>query len=121
MKARKRVPAWAWLLLGSAVVYAACGVYALYAVAEAVGDTVTSMQQQERERARWTRAEFTALVEGKTTGQVIAAVGKPDSTGQTGFGDIWYYNGRTRDTVSGKVDFMAQVVFTGGKVSAVNY
>jgi hypothetical protein len=68
-----------------------------------------------------TRDEFRALVLGRTRDQVIEAVGKPDKT-QDADGDIyWYYQKRTVDPVTGKVDRSVQVVFLSGVVRSVNY
>jgi hypothetical protein len=69
----------------------------------------------------YTRQEFRDLVMGKTQSEVIAAVGKPDSTQDDGLGVNWYYYNRTTDPVAGKIDGSAQVVFKGGRVTAVNY
>lgn len=69
----------------------------------------------------YTRDEFRKLVVGKTPDEVIAAVGRPDSTQDSGRDPTWYYDSRTRDPVSGKIDFHAQVIFQDGKVVRVNY
>lgn len=67
------------------------------------------------------REEFRKAITGKTPDEVIKAVGKPDSTQDSGGGSTWYYNKATKDPVTDKVDYSAQVVFEGGRVSQVNY
>jgi outer membrane protein assembly factor BamE (lipoprotein component of BamABCDE complex) len=69
----------------------------------------------------YTRQEFSAKVIGKTSDEVIAAVGKPNSTQQFGRDPNWYYDYRTYDPITGKKDPMIQVVFVNGVVERVNY
>jgi outer membrane protein assembly factor BamE (lipoprotein component of BamABCDE complex) len=68
-----------------------------------------------------TREEFRAKVMGKTPDEVITAVGKPDSTQESGGNQNWYYEKRSRDPITGNVDRSAQVVFEGGRVVRVNF
>lgn len=69
------------------------------------------------------RTEFSKLIVGKTPNEVIAAVGKPDTTQSSSDGGnaYWYYNGRTFDPVNGKIDSDAQVIIIRGIVDHVNY
>lgn len=69
----------------------------------------------------YTRAEFKALVVGKTPEQVIAAVGKPDSTQESSIGQTWYYRETTVDPITGKADATAQLVFENGIVDRINF
>lgn len=60
----------------------------------------------------YSRDEFSKLVVGKTPAEVIAVLGKPDSTqersNESG-SPTWYFYSRTRDPATGKVDWAAQV------------
>lgn len=67
------------------------------------------------------RDEFRNAVMGKTMTEVIQAVGRPDTTQDIGIIQCWYYEHRTKDTITGKVDFHAQVTFEGGVVTGVNF
>jgi hypothetical protein len=68
------------------------------------------------------RAKFRESVVGKTPDEVIAAAGKPDSTSESGRGTAnWYYQERTVDPVTEKLDGRVQVVFEDGRVSQVNF
>lgn len=69
----------------------------------------------------WLREEFRQAILGKTPEQVIAAVGKPDSTQDSSGDQSWYYRKRTKDPVTGKLDSVAQVIFERGVVVRVNY
>lgn len=70
----------------------------------------------------WDRAEFRALVVGKTEREVIEAVGRPDSTQERDQGESqWYYRNRTRDAVTSKLDPHIQLVIQGGVVVRVNF
>jgi outer membrane protein assembly factor BamE (lipoprotein component of BamABCDE complex) len=68
-----------------------------------------------------TREEFKKLVLGETPENVLKAVGKPDTTSEGGDDAFWYYKGKTRDSITGKVDDTAQVVFRKGRVEGVNF
>lgn len=72
-------------------------------------------------RTVYTREEFRKLVVGLTPDEVIAKVGRPYATQDSGSEPMWYYNGLARDPVSGKVDTFIQVIFKDGKVDRVNY
>jgi hypothetical protein len=93
------------------------------------GGTVTATvtvgaDKDSSEKKVYTREEFRQLVMDKTPEEVIAAVGRPDSTqdppGTLGV-QHWYYKARTFDPVSNKTDRIAQVTFQGGIVSSVSY
>ena len=79
----------------------------------AVTDTVT--------HTTYTREKFRELVIGKTPDEVIAAVGKPDRTVESGTAVFWYYDARTTDPATGQADKKAQVVIRNGKAAEVNY
>ncbi|HJZ92362.1 MAG TPA: hypothetical protein VKE40_15910 [Gemmataceae bacterium] len=66
---------------------------------------------------------FTKQIVGKTPDEVIAAVGAPDSIQRSGkdIDTIWYYNRRTKDPVTGKVDVSVEVIFKDGKVDRVSF
>ena len=68
-----------------------------------------------------TREEFTKLVTGKTEADVIAAVGKPESTSETGGTRFLRYKGVTVDPVTGKTDYSTQVRIDGGVCSMVSF
>lgn len=113
----------------------AFGLYVVYAGAKAVENVASSMKKEEEsrptvagrswpvepERKRYTRAEFTKLVTGKTQAEVIQAVGLPDSTQEVGGEPVWYYKGITYDPVTGSTDHDAQLCFEEGIVGRVNY
>lgn len=72
------------------------------------------------------RDEFKSLVLFKTKDEVLKAVGKPDTTQESGDMIFWYYNGITKDPITDKIDFHVQVVFEktrdySMKVMHVNY
>ena len=68
------------------------------------------------------RDDFRKTVIGKTPQEVIDAVGKPDLTQElAGVGTFWYYDNKTKDPVTGKIDFRVQVIFEYGRVTSVNY
>lgn len=69
----------------------------------------------------WPREEFKEMVTGKKMQEVLDAVGKPDSTSESGQDVYWYYKSKTVDPLTGKTDSSAQVCFKNGKVSNVNY
>ncbi|HKB00996.1 MAG TPA: hypothetical protein VKD90_02200 [Gemmataceae bacterium] len=69
----------------------------------------------------YTREKFRELVIGKTPDEVIAAVGKPDRTVESGTAVFWYYDARTTNPATGKTDKKAQVVIRYGKAAEINY
>lgn len=53
---------------------------------------------------------------------VVKELGKPNSTQDRGGGDqMWYYEGKSVDPVTGNIDSTIQVVFEKGFVVRVNY
>jgi hypothetical protein len=71
---------------------------------------------------KMTRGDFRSAVMYKTPKNVIKAVGRPDSTQESGSGDeYWYYSDCTVDEVTGRTDSRVQVVFRGGLVDSVNF
>ncbi len=69
----------------------------------------------------WLRDDFRSSIMGLDQNEVIAAVGKPDSTQESGEDQIWYYARKTRDPITDKIDGNAQVIFQRGIVVRVNY
>jgi hypothetical protein len=83
----------------------------------------TSGEKAKPEKKVFSREEFRRLVLGKTESEVIAAVGRPESThelGQAGR-SFWIYHNLTRDPVSGNVDVSTHVTFQDGRVEVVSY
>jgi hypothetical protein len=110
-------PAWLLVLLIVGGGFVLCGGVGVVAV---VMSRVTG--QTEPTKRTYTREEFRTLVMGKTEAEVIAAVGRPESTSDIGDGrPHWVYQGVTRDTVSGKIDGMIFLHFEGGKVESVGF
>ena len=80
----------------------------------------TRAGRKEGTNRTYTRDEFKTLVMGKTEAEVIAAVGRPDSSSQDGDRIKWTYRKRTIDPATGQVDAAIFVQFTDGKVSNVD-
>jgi hypothetical protein len=83
---------------------------------------------------KYTRQEFDAMVIGKTPDEVIAAVGKADSTTTPGPRDLpttdpmyeafWNYEGKQFaiiDPISGKEETWATIAFEKGRATNVNH
>lgn len=67
------------------------------------------------------RADLEQKLAGKTKDEVIALLGKPEST-SGGEEDSWQYKGITRDPVTGKTDSLTWVWFDrAGKVTRLHY
>jgi len=116
------VPVILWVLLGLGGVLAlGCGV-TVFAVLMYGATTIQSGKGGGGVVTRtYTREEFRTAVVGKTEAEVIAAVGKPDSTSDSGT-KMWIYKNRTTDPVTGKTDPSAFVHFgRDGAVETVNY
>jgi hypothetical protein len=75
----------------------------------------------EPSKSVMTREEFRQAVLWKSTNDVIQSVGRPDRTQDSGGSQYWYYEKRTKDPVSGKVDRSVQVVIQNGFVESVNF
>jgi hypothetical protein len=117
---------WLWLLLGiGGGVLLVCGgggalMITMWARAGSPGP-LDGMDGPAVKKT-WTREEFKAAVMGKTEAEVVAAVGKPDTTLDDGGGKImWRYLSLTVDPVTGKTDYAANVWFKGGRVETVRY
>ncbi len=67
------------------------------------------------------REDFSRLVMGKSEEEVIAAVGRPDVTGEGGGTRFWHFKKRTRDPITQSEDTDVQVVIKEGKVVNINY
>ena len=61
----------------------------------------------------YTRAQFDDLVDGKTPDEVIAAVGKPDTTNDTG---RWTYYGITYDPAAKLMDSAVEIQFNNNAI-----
>jgi len=119
------------LILGSVllVVVAGCAVLGFaFTRAVQVADEAVQAEAEARPDAAkgetkrvYTRQEFRELVMGKTPDEVIAAVGKPDRTADDDNSQVWRYDERTRDPVTGKADDNTHVYFENGKVTRVSY
>ena len=71
-----------------------------------------------------TREEMRSALEGKTTVDVLAMMGKPDDTSEfrDGRPSTWSWRAKTRNAVNGKTDAWLFVGFTeGGKVWRVDF
>lgn len=69
----------------------------------------------------YTREEFKKLVMGKSEVEVMAAVGKPDSTSESGGWLSWFYYDTTVDPITSKADKITSLQFDRGKVSGINF
>jgi hypothetical protein len=71
----------------------------------------------------WSREEFTRIVKGHSTDDVVAAIGPPDTTyGVAGAREsTWIFRWRTVDTVTGKTDHIAIVTVRDGRVISIAY
>jgi len=124
--AKKGSLLWLWLLLGIGGAFALVGVvvavglagWLMAKVPPAGPNAVAPPQQAKRQ---YTRDEFKARVVGKTEAEVIAAVGKPSQTSDSGATRYWYYEEVTTDPATGKIDYRAQLVIERGKVTGVSY
>jgi uncharacterized protein (DUF58 family) len=113
------------------IVLAVLGLFALGAGALFVARASRTAQAEAGAEAQaaataahgvYTRQRFRLLLLDNTPDEVVAAVGKPDSTQDPGDGSPnWSYHQRTRGPVSGEIDGKAQVVFKDGRVTAVDY
>lgn len=65
----------------------------------------------------YTRDEFRQAVLGKTPDEVLKLLGKPDRTDEDG--PQWIYYDRRRDPLTGKIDELTFVRFSGGRVADV--
>jgi hypothetical protein len=79
---------------------------------------VETVSEADGTKKVYTRAEFGRLVFGKTKAEVSELLGPPDET-EVAPWDRWTYIGRTHEKGFG-VD-KANLFFTDGKVSSVNY
>jgi outer membrane protein assembly factor BamE (lipoprotein component of BamABCDE complex) len=101
------------------VVVAVCGGLLWFG---ALGARQAEQQQKKQEATLPTRDEFRTKIMGKTADEVIALIGKPDTTQDHGGGDQnWYYDHVSRDPVNGKTDTSVQVIFENGRVVKVNF
>lgn len=71
---------------------------------------------EAKEKKLYTRDEFIALVAGKTTKEVIDAVGKPIETSYNGGFLVLTYSKITVDPITDKRDFRALVFLKDGVV-----
>jgi outer membrane protein assembly factor BamE (lipoprotein component of BamABCDE complex) len=111
------VPLWAWVAMGVTILFAlaACGAFAVYTLAS------RKPPAGQEVKKTYTREEFRKLIVGKGQDEVIATVGRPDTTQDSGRNPTWYYRNLTVDPITGKTDHSAQVIFKNGVVDHVNY
>ena len=69
----------------------------------------------------YTRQEFRDLVMGKTPGEVRTLLGPPKKETESPKRVVWYYQERTTDPATSKLDREAQVVFENDRVVRVDY
>ncbi len=67
------------------------------------------------------RDEFRNLVLGKSPEELVAAIGKPNSTQDTELGVFWYYENVAGDPVTGKRSMLVQITIENGRVTGVNF
>jgi hypothetical protein len=72
-------------------------------------------------RRIYAQQEFRDLVMGKTPGEVVAALGKPDATSEEADTVRWTYRGRIQGARPGEPAAAAIVVFRDGKAAEVEY
>jgi hypothetical protein len=78
-------------------------------------------KEQPGKNRKYTRDEFKNLVVGKSKSEVVALLGRPKATQQSGDLELWDYPNRTTDPVTGKTDDVAQVEFEGDRVANVSF
>lgn len=114
---RGGLPPGVWVLLGVAVVGAV-----MLAVGLVVSRVERQQQQAEPIGKQYSRDEFRKLVVGKSTDEVLAAIGKPESTSSSSpQHQLWVYRYITVDPVTKEPDFSALVTFRNGKATDVSY
>ena len=74
-----------------------------------------------RLRGLYSRTAFRNLILGATPSEVLAAVGKPESTVDQTRVQYWFYRERTKDIVTDNIDSSATVEFRNGVVENVTY
>jgi hypothetical protein len=80
-----------------------------------------AMNRQEKEEKAMSRDNFRNAVMYRAPDQIIANVGNPTTTQQAGNTEYWNYHNATKDLITGKLDYNAQVVIDNGKVREVNF
>jgi len=117
------MPVWAWAVLVVAGVVLVCGVMGV--VGSMAWWISGSGDPAAREAARpggtYTRANFQALVLGKSEAEVVQAVGQPDTTAADGRAKRWAFLRRTLHPTSGRLDPAATVHFSDGVVDRVTF
>jgi hypothetical protein len=125
---------WLWILLavgaiGLVVLALIAGIVLLFVLGWSArvssnpvsGPAAVTTSDGSSKAAPITRDEFKAKVIGKTTAEVLEAVGKPDSTALSSPGNYWYYQRKTFDPVTGKNDQTAAVTIEKDKAVSVNF
>jgi hypothetical protein len=85
------------------------------------GEGDPAAREAARPGGTYTRANFQALVMGKSEAEVVQAVGNPDTTAADGQVKTWQFLRRTLHPVSGRTDTAATVHFTDGVVDRVTF
>jgi len=121
MREQKQSPL-LWILIGGGVIAVVVGGIAIAVVLVLVFPGKTgSSGGINTAKPLMTRDEFTRSVMGKSADEVIAAVGKPDRTSKSGTSETWFYDEKTTDSVTGKVDITAYVNLKDGVVYHVHF
>ncbi|OWK34289.1 hypothetical protein FRUB_10260 [Fimbriiglobus ruber] len=71
--------------------------------------------------ATMTREEFMRVIDRKTEKEIIALLGRPESTDLHSDGSTWRYMHRTVDSISGKTDYSVHIRFVDGVVNSVTF
>lgn len=66
------------------------------------------------------RKDFEAAVVGKSADEVLSTVGKPDETVPAPGEDNWFYRGKAKDPITGKVG-TAVVIIKQGRATRVEF
>lgn len=68
-----------------------------------------------------TRDEFRNQLKYRSPATVIDLIGKPDSTSENSDIIFYYYNQRTIDPVTEKLDSTAQITFNNQEIESINF
>jgi hypothetical protein len=71
-------------------------------------------------RKTMSRDAFESAVKGKTSKEVIAAIGEPDQKGQQDKSEQWIYASLTTDS-SGQTDNASKIYFENGRATKFEY
>src|SRR5947208_13738232 len=102
---RGGLPAWGWAVVVAAGVVLLCGVAGVVGSMAwwVSGEGDPGAREAARPGGTYTRANFQALVMGKSEAEVVRAVGNPDTTAADGRAKTWEFFRRTLHPVSGRM------------------